>query len=243
VTAFLALAAFSKAGPLGAVGAIRASVGADAIDAGLAGIADDSACAAVLIVRRIEIDAVDPDAIDITARFAWRATAFDDFADTIDAIGDGAGVWLLAGRNADTAFAGLACGANNTARAAIHSAAAEIDAVDALAVDIAAGRTFRTATDFAADIVDTGRKRADIWLSAVIVRDALDASRVMRIATDEETEVAAAIGIGAADRGARAALDIATAQRPLGRALTTGRLRPGAIEVRGNGNAANNTSK
>lgn len=244
VTAFLALAAFAEAGPVGAIGAIRASVGADTIDARLAGVADDPARAAVLIVWRIEVDAVDTDAIDIAAGFAWRATALDDFANPAHTIDDSTSVWLDTGGNADAAIAGLARGAHDPAGAAILIVGrVQIDAVDTDAVDIAAGFTSRTIADFVADIVDTRRERAGIGLAAIVISNALHASRVVRIATDEETKIAATVSIGATGVGAGAALDISTANRPLSRALATGCLRPRQIEARSNGDAANQTSK
>jgi hypothetical protein len=243
IAAFLALAAFAEAGPLGAIRAIWAGVGANAVDAGLAGIADDTACATVLIVRRIEVDAVDSDAVDITAGFAWRATALDDFANPADAIDDGASIWLDTGRNAGAVETDFASRANDTTGAAIHAAAAQVDTVDPDTIDITAGGSRRTIADLVADIVDTGWRRANIGLTAVIIGNALYADRVVRIVADEEAEVAATIGIGAADGGAGAAFDISTADRPIARTLPARRLRPCQIETRSDGDAANHPAK
>lgn len=65
----------------------------------------------------------------------------------------------------------------------------------------------------------------------------------MWIAADEEAEIATAIGIGAAGGGAGATLDIPTTQRPLGRALSAGRLCPHEIEMRSNRYTADRPAK
>lgn len=143
-----------RAGTIDAVRAVATLEDAHTVVADLAVAADIAALAAILVVRRVEIDAVDADAIDVAARFAGRAAAFGDDTLATDAAGNRAGIWLLAVRDADTTLAGFASRAGDSARAAVHVATAEIDTVDTHAIDITAGCSGRAVTYSAADIVD-----------------------------------------------------------------------------------------
>jgi hypothetical protein len=107
-TAFVVVAALADHS-LVALLRLRAVLGvgnARAVLAAFAWAADYAACATVLIVRRVEVDAVDADPRNIAAGFSCWTASFDDLTDIVDAPQYGARVWL------GTVFAGYALHAN-----------------------------------------------------------------------------------------------------------------------------------